>query len=222
MDKKFGTENDPKVINLLEKIFHPEDEILKQTRLNSDEAGLPNIQVGPFDGLHLTVLARALGALKIVEIGTLGGYSGVCLLRGGGPSAKLYTFEMSPKNADVARKNFKMAGVEEQVEVFEGPALDNLPKIEKLGTFDLVFIDADKNNYPNYLEWAYKNLRRGGAVLADNTLAWGLIARDDLTDEREQKQIHSLRKFNELCANNTRWLATMLPTGEGLTLAIKK
>lgn len=222
MDKKFGAENDTKTLTLLEKIFRPEDEILKQARLNSDEAGLPNIHVGSFDGLHLTTLARAFGALKIVEIGTLGGYSGICLLRGGGPSAKLYTFEMSPKNADVARKNFQLAKVSEQVEVFEGPALDNLSKIEKFGTFDLVFIDADKNNYPNYLEWAYRNLRRGGAVLADNTLAWGLIARDDLTDEREQKQIHSLRKFNELCANNSRWISTMLPTGEGLTLAVKK
>lgn len=222
MEKKFGASNDLPTLDLLEAIFKPEDKILEQIRKNSDESGLPHIHVGPFDGLHLTVLARAFNALKIVEIGTLGGYSGTCLLRGGGTSAKLYTFEVSPKNADVARKNFELAGVAAQVEIFEGPALDNLSKIEKQGTFDLVFIDADKNNYPNYLDWAHTNLRRGGAVLGDNTLAWGLLARNDLADEREQKQILNLRKFNELCANSSRWMATMLPTGEGLTLAVKR
>ena len=222
MQKSFGAENDPKTLEYLEKVFSPEDSVLKKIRENSTASDLPDIHVGPFDGLHLTVLAKAFSAKRIVEIGTLGGYSGTCLLRGGGPDAKLYTFEMNPRNADVARKNFALAGVERQVEIFEGPAIDNLPKIEKFGTFDLVFIDADKGGYPAYLDWAYKNLRKGGAVLGDNTLAWGLIAKTDFKEERERKQIEALRSFNELCARDGRWLATMLPTGEGLTLAVKR
>ncbi len=222
MNKSFGAANDDSTLKLLEDVFRPEDTILKQIRVNSDESGLPHIHVGPFDGLHLEVLTRAFNAKRIVEIGTLGGYSGTCLLRGGGADAKLYTFEVSSKNADVARKNFQMAGVLNQVEIFEGPAIENLHKIEKCGTFDLVFIDADKNSYPDYLNWAYKNLRKGGVVLGDNTLAWGLIARNDIVDDRERKQVMNLRRFNEICAQDGRFRSTMLPTGEGLTMAVKK
>lgn len=223
MHKSFGAENDDVTLNFLEEVFQPEDSILKSIRKNSDESGLPHIHVGPFDGLHLEILTKALNAKRIVEIGTLGGYSGTCLLRGAGQDAKLYTFEMSSKNADVARKNFQMAGVLNQVEIFEGPAIENLHKIEKHGTFDLVFIDADKNGYPSYLDWAYINLKKGGVVLGDNTLGWGMVARtSEIVDERERKQVLSLKKFNELCARDGRFRATMLPTGEGLTMAVKK
>lgn len=222
MDKTFGAPNDTAILQYLTSVFMPEDHVLNQIRRYSNESGLPSIHVGEFDGLHLEVLTKAINAKKIVEIGTLGGYSGVCLLRGGGPDAKLYTFEVSPKNAEVARKNFALAGLLEQTTIFEGPALENLNKIESHAPFDLVFIDADKNNYPNYLDWAHKNLKKGGVVLGDNTLAWGLIARTDLEDDRERKQIENLRKFNELCAKDGRFRATMIPTGEGLTLAVKK
>ena len=222
MNKSFGATNNESILQYLDDTFQPEDDTLKQIRKNCAESGLPDIHVGPFDGLHLEVLTRALNAKRIVEIGTLGGYSGTCLLRGAGPDANLYTFEMSPMNADVARRNFQMAGVSEQVEIFEGPAIENLHKIESKGTFDIVFIDADKNGYPAYLDWAYTNLRKGGVVLGDNTLAWGLLTQTELEDKSKRRQVMSLRKFNELCARDGRFRATMLPTGEGLTMAVKR
>ncbi len=98
---------------------------------------------------------------------------------------------------------------------------DNLYKSSEAGIVKLK-LDADKNGYPAYLDWAYNNLKKGGVVLGDNTLAWGLIARTDIVDERERKQVANLKKFNEMCARDGRFRATMLPTGEGLTMAVKK
>src|SRR5579885_614649 len=115
--KTFSAPNEPKLASYLEKTFHPEDETLSQVIRNSKKAGLPEIQIGDMDGLHLEVLARAIGARKIVEIGTLGGYSGVHLARALPADGKLYTFEMSPAHAEVARKSFELAGVSSKVEI---------------------------------------------------------------------------------------------------------
>ena len=143
-EKGFG-QGDPALARYCESIYQPEDEVLHEIRERSVREALPAIAVGRFDGLHLEVLARACGALKSVEIGTLGGYSGVCLLRGMGVHGVLHTFEYSEKHARVAS---------------ESP-------------FDLVFIDADKVSYPAYLDWAAEHLREGGVVLADNAFAFG-------------------------------------------------
>ena len=127
------------------------------------------------DGLHLELLARAAGARRAVEIGTLGGYSGVCLLRGM-PDGRLDTFELEPRNAAVARESFEKAGVAGRARIHVGPAVDKLREIEADGPFDLVFIDADKTGYPAYLTWAEEHLRVGGIVLLDNAFGWGGVA----------------------------------------------
>ncbi|HRK01253.1 MAG TPA: O-methyltransferase [Oligoflexia bacterium] len=221
MQKTYG-QNDPKVVDYVEKLLNPEDRVLVDVRRASVENGLPEIQVGPLDALHLEVLTRAVGAKKIVEIGTLGGYSGIAFCRGMGATGKLYTFELQQRNADVARKNFERADVSQQVEIFVGPALNTLPQIEGFGPFDLVFIDADKSNYCNYLDWAHKNLRKGGVVLADNTFAWGLVVDGAQVDEQDKNSVLGLRAFNrKIAASSSGFRVTMLPTGEGLTLAVK-
>lgn len=221
MQKTYG-QNDPKVVDYVEKLLRPEDRVLVEARKYSAESGLPEIQVGPLDALHLEVLTRATGAKKTVEIGTLGGYSGIAFCRGMGPDGKLYTFELQEKNAEVARKNFERADVARQTKVFVGPALKMLPSIEAEGPFDLVFIDADKSNYSNYLDWAYRNLRKGGVVLADNTFAWGLVPDGTDVDESDRNSVDGLRAFNKKIAEpNSGFRVTMLPTGEGLTLAVK-
>lgn len=221
MQKIFG-QNDPKMATYAEETFKPDDAILQEIRKRSTEQGLPEIQVGPMDGLHLEILTRAFGAKKIVEIGTLGGYSGTCFARGMGEGGRLYTFEVNEDNARVAKDSFRKAGVENRVEIFVGPALENLAKIENLGPFDLVFIDADKVSYPKYLAWAATHLRVGGAVLGDNTFAWGQIADTQFATPAEEKSITALRQFNTDAASKSgRFVATILPTGEGLTLAVK-
>jgi caffeoyl-CoA O-methyltransferase len=217
-DKGFGA-GDPALARWAESIFHPEDDVLREIRERSIRAGLPAIAVGRFDGLHLEVLARAFGARKAVEIGTLGGYSGVCLLRGMAPDGVLHTFELSAKNAEVARESFRKAGVLERAHVHVGPAVQTLREIEPLGPFDLVFIDADKPSYPDYLRWAADHLRIGGAVLADNTLGWGVIHKDD--HGKDSRNIAALRSFDQQLAQSGRFRATMLPTAEGLALGVR-
>src|SRR5947209_19428002 len=150
-NKGFG-QGDPALARWAEEVFRPEDTVLREIRERSIREGLPAIAVGRFDGLHLEVIARACGATSAVEIGTLGGYSGVCILRGLGPRGALHTFELSEKNAAVARESFRKAGFEGRAHVHVGPALEKLREVEQLGPFDLCFIDADKPGYPAYLD----------------------------------------------------------------------
>jgi caffeoyl-CoA O-methyltransferase len=214
-EKGFG-QGDVALARWAEGVFQPEDEVLREIRERGVREGLPPIAVGKFDGLHLEVLARACGALKAVEIGTLAGYSGVCLLRGMGVHGVLHTFEYSDKHARVARESFVKAGVSARAHIHVGPALEKLPEIEAEAPFDLVFIDADKVGYPAYLAWAADHLREGGVVLGDNAFAFGEIHLPGGDAGRD-----ALRKFNQDLATSGRFRATMIPTAEGLAMGVK-
>lgn len=220
MIKMFG-QGDSEIAKYFYSLFQPQDAVLAEIRERSDKAKIPSIHVCEADGLHLEILVRFQGAKKVVEIGTLAGYSGVCIARALPSDGKLYTFEMTPLHADVARESFRRAGVADKIELFVGPALENLKKIESEGPFDLVFIDADKINYPHYIEWAYRNLKVGGAVLADNVFAWGYIVDSRTPPPENAAAARELRVFNNLIATDKRWRSTILPTGEGLAVAIK-
>jgi caffeoyl-CoA O-methyltransferase len=213
--KGFG-QGDPLLARWAEETYRPEDPVLIDIRARSAAEGLPAIAVGRMDGLHLEVLARICGARKAVEIGTLGGYSGVCLLRGMSDAGFLHTFELSERHARVARESFRRAGLSAQVEVHVGPALDKLRDIERDGPFDLCFLDADKVSYPAYLAWAAEHLRVGGIVLADNAFGWGGVAKND-----GDESVQALKRFNEELARSPRFRATILPTAEGLALGVK-
>jgi len=203
-----------------EETFAPEDAILREIRERSVRHGLPTIQVGPMDGLHLEIVARMCGARKAVEIGTLGGYSGVCLLRGMGAGGFLHTFESDPHHAEVARLSFERAGFAAQVTIHVARALDGLRTIERDGPFDLVFIDADKAGYPAYLAWAEQQLRVGGVVLGDNAFAFGHVHDPGWAGE-DAGAVAPLRSFAERLSRGGRFRATMIPTEEGLALGIK-
>ncbi len=213
--KAFG-QGDPDLARWAEEVFQPEDAVLREIRERSMREGLPAIAVGPFDGLHLEVIAHAIGALKAVEIGTLGGYSGVCLLRGMGTHGVLHTFEDSEKHAKVATESFRKAGVASRAHIHVGSALETLREIEAEAPFDLVFIDADKVSYPAYLAWAAGHLREGGVVLGDNALGFGEIHKPG-----GDEGIAALREFNQELARGGRFRATMLPTAEGLAMGVK-
>jgi caffeoyl-CoA O-methyltransferase len=213
--KHYAGGNEEKLVRYLNRVFKPEDAALKETRERSLKAGLPEIQVGSMDALHLEVLTRAVGARKAVEIGALGGYSGTAIARGLGKGGRLHTFELESKHAEVARESFRKAGVLDRIEIHVGPALERLPDCEGDAPFDLVFIDADKERYPAYLAWAAHHLRVGGVVLGDNAFAFGEIA-----DGRGAGAV-ALREFNEELAQGGRFRATMIPTGEGLAMGVK-
>ena len=213
--KDYGAASDEKLLKYLDRVFKPEDPVLKTIRERSLKAGLPEIQVGSMDALHLEVLTRAVGARKAVEVGTLGGYSGTAIARGLGEGGRLHTFELDQKHADLARESFRKAGVLSRVTIHVGPALERLPKCESEGPYDLVFIDADKETYPAYLAWAARHLRVGGVVLGDTAFAFGEIA------EGTGDGPSAMRRFNQELAQGGRFRATMLPTGEGLAMGVK-
>lgn len=201
--------------------FNPEDDILTEIRERAAKEKLPNIHVGQMDGLHLEVLLRASSAKLVVEIGALAGYSGVCIARALPQNGHLHTFELYEKNAKICIDSFERARVSSKVTIHQGPALENLQKIEHLGPFDAVFLDADKHNYPKYLTWAQHNLRVGGLLIADNTFAWGLVLQENFETEAQRKDAEGVRLFNNTVATQPQWRATLLPTGEGLTVAVK-
>jgi caffeoyl-CoA O-methyltransferase len=176
---------------------------------------MPQISLAPQEGRLLQFLVKAAGAHKIVEIGTLAGYSGTWLARALPADGKLYTLEVSSKHAAVARANFERAGLSQRVELLEGPALESLKKITAHGPFDLVFIDADKGTYPQYLEWAIENLRVGGIVTAHNAFRGGRVIAPASDDDRE------MHNFNRALAVNPRLFSTIFAIGDGMAAGVK-
>lgn len=168
---------------LLDRIFAADDPDLEAALAASDAAGLPAIAVSPQQGKFLSLLATATGATRILEIGTLGGYSTIWLARAAGPGGAVLTLEYEPKHAEVARANLDRAGVGDRVQVLVGAALDTLPTLTG-EPFDLVFIDADKQNNVGYLNWAVQLCRPGAVIVVDNVIREGTILEpgpDDVT-----------------------------------------
>ena len=188
----------------------PSDPVLDGALQANTKAGLPAIDVAPNQGKFLQLLVQLRGARRILEIGTLGGYSSIWMARALPADGRLTTLEFSPKHAEVARANIARAGLEKIVEIRVGPALETLSKMEKEGTepFDLIFIDADKPNNPNYLPWALKFSRPGTLLIGDNIVREGEVADPSSTDPNVQGQ----RRFLELMAAEPRLSATALQT----------
>jgi predicted O-methyltransferase YrrM len=189
-------------------LFVASDPALDAALADSDAAGLPGINVSPVQGKLLHLLARLHGARNILEIGTLGGYSAIWLARALPAGGRLITLEANPKHAEVARANIGRAGLAQVVELRVGKALDTLPQLaqENRGPFDLIFIDADKPGYPDYLPWALKLSRPGSLIIADNVVRKGGVADSANADPNVQ----GVRRFCELLAGEPRVSATIL------------
>jgi predicted O-methyltransferase YrrM len=188
----------------------PSDDALTAALAASDAAGLPSINVAPNQGKFLQLLAQLCNAHRILEIGTLGGYSTIWLARGLPADGHLVTLELDPHHAEVARANIAHAGLAGKVEVRTGPALDSLAKLvaEWTDPFDLIFIDADKPGYPQYLEYAIQLSRPGTVILGDNVVREGAVTDASSPDERVQ----GVRRFLEMIAADPRLSATALQT----------
>jgi len=191
-------------------LFVPPDPALDAALQTSAAAGLPPINVSPNQGKLLLLLARVQGARTVLEIGTLGGYSTIWLARALPADGRLITLESDPNHAAVARANIARAGLAGVVELRLGRALDTLPQLaaEGRGPFDLVFIDADKPGYPDYLTWALKLSRRGSLIIADNVVRKGAVIDAASSDANVQ----GVRRFNELLAAEPRISATAIQT----------
>jgi predicted O-methyltransferase YrrM len=204
--QKKWTEVDDYIASLL----IPPDAALDGALKASDEAGLPSINVSANQGKLLMLFARMLNARNILEIGTLGGYSTIWMARGLAEGGRLITLEYEAKHAEVAMANLVRAGLSDRVEIRVGRAGDTLPKLveEGRGPFDLVFIDADKQGYTEYLEWSMKLSRRGTVIIADNVVRNGAIIDPASSDE----MVQGIRRFNRALAAEKRLSATEIQT----------
>ena len=191
----------------IEGLFAPPDEALERTLRRSEEAGLPEIQVSPNQGKLLRLLAEISGTRRILEIGTLGGYSAIHFARGLPENGTLISLELDERHAEVARENVEYAGLSGKVEVLVGDARELLAAMVESGTtpFGLIFIDADKEGYPEYLEWSLKLSRPGSLILADNTIRGGSVL------EPDDDSTHAIREFNERLANHPKLSGILLP-----------
>ena len=191
----------------IEGLFVPSDAALGRTLRRSEEAGLPEIQVSPNQGKLLRLLTEISGARRVLEIGTLGGYSAIHFARGLPDSGTLTSLELDERHAEVARENIEYAGLSGKVEILVGDAKKLLEAMVESGAspFDLIFIDADKEGYPEYLEWSLKLSRPGSLILADNAIRGGSVL------EPEDDSARATREFNETIAKHPRLSSIILP-----------
>jgi predicted O-methyltransferase YrrM len=210
------------VDDFLSELIVKPDQALTDALAASAAAGLPDINVTAAQGKLLYVLARLIRAERILELGTLGGYSTIWLARGLQPGGRLVTLEYEPKHAAVARQNVERAGLTDIVDLRVGRAIDLLPQLdaENRGPFDLVFIDADKPSTPEYFEWSLKLTRPGSLILVDNVIRKGAV----LGPQSEDQAVLGIQRFFQLAANEPRVEVTALQTVgqkgyDGLALA---
>lgn len=207
----------------LTKMLVDSDAVLDEALAASVAAGLPAINVSPTQGKLLNLLTRVHGARRILEIGTLGGYSTIWLARALPADGRLISLEASAHHAEVARANIARAGLADKVEVRLGQALQTLPflRSEQLGPFDLFFIDADKANNANYFRWAVELSRPGSVIIVDNVVRRGAV----IEESSEDPDVRGVRQLNEAIAAEPRVSATAIQTVgskgyDGFTLAL--
>lgn len=192
------------------ELLTPHDPALEAALAANHKAGLPAIDVTPLQGRFLELLVRITGARRVLEIGTLGGYSSIWLARALPEGGSLLSLELDPHHAAVARGNLKNAGVADRVEIRVGPALDSLDALIAAGSepFDVIFIDADKSGYPDYLDRALRLARPGTLLVGDNVVRDGKVA----DAKSKDANVQGVRRFAELIAAEPRLSATVLQT----------
>ncbi len=202
-----------------------QDDVMRAVEQSLQDAKMPLISVSPAQGKLLYLLALVSRASRILELGTLGGFSTIWLARALPRDGRLITMEVDGGHAEVARKNIARAGLLEQVEIRVGQALDLLPRLhaENPSPFDLIFIDADKPPYTEYFEWALRLSRPGTLIIADNVVREGEVLTENSTDER----VSGVRRFNEALARNAAVTSTIIQTVgvkgyDGMALAVVK
>ena len=201
----------------INQTFVSTDQVLEDVLLSIQENGMRSISVSPASGKALTMLVSLTGAKNVLEIGALGGYSGICLARGLSKEGHLTSLELEESFAKLANFNLTKAGFGKQVTYKTGPALDSLEALKAEGkTFDFFFIDADKENYRNYLDRCLELAEPNAVIVADNVLAGGTVADASIQGKHFTD---NMREFNEYTARHPRLTSVLLPIGDGLTVS---
>ena len=201
------------ILDWLANTHAPHDEGLARAFDAPAVHGMPAIQLGASEAKAVALLLRLAGARKVVEVGTLAGYSALVMARALPPDGHLWTIEYDSKHARVARENLAAAGESARVTVLEGAGLDVLPTLDAKGPFDAVFIDADKRNYDGYGRWAAKNVRKGGLLIGDNAFLFGRLLEDS-------PEAQAMRRFHEEARE--AFDTVCLPTLDGMLLGVRR
>ena len=214
IDSRSGTAYfDKEILEWVDGVHHPHDAGLAYAFAAPALHGMPAIQVGRAEGALIAMLLRLAGARKVVEVGTLAGYSAIHLARAVGPTGRVWSVEYDAKHAHVARDVLRSAGVDDRVTVLVGAGVEVLPALEAEGPFDAVFIDADKVSYDRYGRWAAKHLRPGGLLIGDNVFLFGRLLGDG-DDAAGMRRFHeeARESFDTVC----------IPTPDGLLVGVKR
>lgn len=205
----------------LDATFGLHDPELKAVRERLIASNLEFMSISPHEGRLLQFLIKAMSVKRVVEIGTLYGYSALCMAKALPDDGKLITLEKSEDNWRQASEFFAASSVSGRITSLCGTAADLLSGLEGEGPFDLVFIDADKGGYARYLDWAEKNVRKGGWIVGDNTFLWGGVWDEPQNERTGDGQIRAMKEFNLRLSDPVRYNSTLIPTTEGLTVAQK-
>lgn len=206
-------------VNYIRSLHGAQDALLERIVVHLESIGQA-IQIGPEEGRFLQVLIALSGAKSIVEIGTLAGYSTIWMARALPPGGHITTINKDKPHIEMAKGFFAESDVNDRITMLEGDAHDVLPTLN--GQYDMVFIDADKISYNDYLDWAEKHIRPGGLIVADNTFLHGMIFGDAPPENIAPSTWHNMRRFNERMADKSIFDSILLPTTEGITIAIKR
>lgn len=197
------------------RLFAAEDDVLRDLRREITESDLPEIYISPEEGRLLQVLLLCVGARRVLELGTLGGYSAIWMARALPADGRLITVERDPDRAHLARRFLRRAGLGGIVEVRVGEARTVLQRLSGGESFDAVFIDADKQSYPDYLDWCMDNVRAGGLVMADNAFKSGRVV-----EESDDPGVRGIQEFNRRIAEDPRVTSIIVPVRDGLAIAL--
>ena len=201
----------------IQNLFAQQDQAQIYALKDSRQKGLPEININPEEGRFIQLLVRASGGTKALEIGTLGGYSGIWIARGLAPGGKLFTLEKDPQHAAIAQDHFHRAGVSDLVDIRLGDAHASLSTLAGEAPFDFIFIDAEKSGYLDYYGWAIDHLRIGGMIAAHNALRGGSVYDPDSQDSTAS----ALRTFNQQVASDFRVISSIYPAGDGTLIAVR-
>ncbi len=180
-----------------------------------------HIQIGPEEGKLLSLFIKIQKIKSIVEIGTLYGYSSICMAKALLEDGHIYTIENNPQYSRIAKKNFSAFNLSDKITLIEGNALEKLSELSAKAPFDMIFIDADKGGYPKYLDWAESYIKQDGLIVADNTLLFNTVFLESPPKEVSEKSWHAMREFNNRLSDEKKYFSILIPTDEGMTVALK-
>lgn len=212
-----GTPLNDNLVDYMINLFPAEDDLLKELQEETEQAEIPPIQISPEQAAYIGVFLKAIDAKRVIEIGTLGGYSAIVMARALPEDGHVDTIEIDPLHAEFARKQIVKAGLQEKITIHLGSGIDLLErKLNNSNPYDFAFIDADKPSYIRYVDLLLPLMREGGVIAGDNALAWGEVF--DTNTDREDVQ--GIRMFNQYMADHPKLDAAIVPIGDGMCIGV--